>query len=184
MKEPYLLNLKDFHEFSWVVAALNFFKGHYQLDYSPDALGDCYYNTKEAEEMFNRIEEDFLEYHWETHKEKDDDGEYYCAFEDNLDPDAFPCDWMVEYYDKEVGKRRAKDWYLCNTTMEANFTKIALQLESFSIEEALHDTKLYGDACHRSLTKDEVLLCVDDILKKNKEFYRTEEGKKWLNSDD
>lgn len=63
-------------------------------------------------------------------------------------------------------------------------TKIALQLESFYIEESLHDTKLYGDACHRSLTKDEVLLYVDAILKKNKEFYRTEEGKKWLNSDD
>lgn len=182
IKSPYSLHLKNYHEFSWVVAALNFFNKHYG-EYD-DPLGDCYYNSKEAKEMFKRIEEEFLEHSWETLKQKDSDGEYYCAFEDNVQEGFCSSDWMVEYYDKEQAKSRVKDWYLCNTTMEANCTRIATHLDDYIIEEALNDTKLYGDACHRLLTKEETQSCAKDIVKKYKEFYRTEEGKEWINSDD
>jgi len=78
MKRSYQLRLKDYHEFSWVVVALNFFSKHYENNRDP--LGDCYYDEKKAKEMFDRIEEEFLEYSWETLKQKDRDGKYYCAF--------------------------------------------------------------------------------------------------------
>lgn len=182
MDQPYKLHLKDYHEFSWVAAALNFFSKHYQNNRDP--LGDCYYDEKEAKEMFYRIEEEFLDYSWETHKQKDRNGEYYCAFEDNVQEGLDVSDWMVEYYDKEKAKSRIKEWYLCNTTMEANCTRIAMHLDSYIIEEALHDTKLYGDACDSLLTKEETESCASAVAKKCKEFYRTEEGKEWINSDD
>jgi hypothetical protein len=67
--------------------------------------------------------------------------------------------------------------------MEANCTRIAMHLDEYTIEEALHDTKLYRDACYRLLTKEETESCASDVVKKYKEFYRTEEGKEWINSD-
>jgi hypothetical protein len=68
--------------------------------------------------------------------------------------------------------------------MESNCTRIAMHLDSYIIEEALYDTKLYGDACDRLLTKEEMESCASDVAKKYKEFYRTEEGKEWINSHD
>ena len=183
MRKPYKLHLKNYHEFSWVVAALNFLSKHYG-EYG-DPLGDCYYNSKEAKEMFKRIEEEFLEYSWETLKQKDSDGNYYLEFEDNVECGSYcSSDWMVEYYDKEEAKSRVKNWYLCNTTMQANCTKIAMGIDDIHIEECLHDLDLYAAACDRVLTSDELVKIFSHSNKEYKKWIKSEEGQEWLNSDD
>lgn len=183
MKQPYTLHLKDYHEFSWVVAALNFFVKHHGEYGSP--LGDCYYDDKQAEEMLDRVREEFLEYAWDKiYKEKDEDGEYFCEFEDNLMEGLDPSDWMVRYYDKEKCKERIKEWNLCNTTMEANCTKIAMGLDDIHIEQCLHDLNLYGTACDRVLTKDELKKVFSHSNAEYKKWFRTCEGQEWINSDD
>jgi hypothetical protein len=179
MKKPYNLHLKDYHEFAWVVAALNFF-----VTYGNTDLGDCYYDKEECKKMFNRLQEEFLEYYWEVCKQKDYDGKEYCAFEDNImwaEPGEDP---MVYYYSKEKAKERAKSWNFCNTTSDANAARIAMHLDDMHIEQCLHDLNLYKVACNRVLTKDELEKIFSHSNVEYKKWFRTEEGQEWINSDD
>jgi len=178
MRQPYKLHLKDYHEFSWVVAALNFFVTYGRAD-----LGDCYFDKEECKKMFDRLQEEFLEYYWEVCKQTDYDGKEYCAFEDNLWADPGE-DFMCYYYNKEEAKERAKSWNFCNTTSEANAIRIAMALNQDSIDDILSEARLGHEACNRILTGDEirtmVKLCDNDL----KRWLKTEEGQEWLNSDE
>lgn len=177
MKQPYKLHLKDYHEFSWVVAALNFF-----VTYGRTDLGDCYYDKNECKKMFDRLQEEFLEYYWEVCKQKDYDGKEYCAFEENYA--AVPGeDTMVYYYSKEKAKERAKDWNFCNTTNDANTARIAMLLGDIHIEQCLYDLNLFKTACHRPFTKDEREKVFSHCNAEYKKWFKTEEGKEWINSD-
>tara|TARA_S200002703_G_C3748780_1_gene230362 strand:- start:79 stop:819 length:741 start_codon:yes stop_codon:yes gene_type:complete len=178
MRQPYKLHLKDYHEFSWVVAALNFF-----VTYGDTNLGDCYYDKEECKKTLDRLQEEFLEYFWEVCKQKDYDGKEYCAFEENYcaDPDD---DFMCYYYNKEKAKERAKSWNFCNTTSDANAAKISMGLNDIHIEQCLHDLNLYGTACERVLTRDEIEKVLSHSNVEYKKWLRTHEGQEWINSDD
>ena len=178
MRQPYTLHLKDYHEFSWVVAALNFF-----VTYGNTDLGDCYYDKEECKKMFNRLQEEFLEYYWEVCKQKDYDGKEYCAFEENYEAVSGE-DTMVYYYSKEKAKERAKDWNFCNTTNDANTARIAMLLGDIHIEQCLYDLNLFKTACHRPLTKEEREKVFSHCNAEYKKWFKTEEGKEWINSDD
>jgi len=178
MKQPYKLHLKDYHEFSWVVAALNFF-----VTYGDTDLGDCYYDKEECKKMFDRLQEEFLEYYWEVCKQTDYDGKEYCAFEENYFADPGE-DFMCYYYNKEEAKERAKSWNFCNTTNDANTARIAMQLNDMQLEQCLYDLKLFPTACNRILTKEERVKVANHSDNDFKKWVKTEEGQEWLNSDE
>ena len=178
MAQPYNLNLKDYHEFSWVVAALNFF-----VTYGDTDLGDCYYNKEECKKMFDRLQEEFLEYYWEVCKREDYDGKEYCAFEDNYAASPGE-DFMCYYYDKEEAKERAKSWNLCNTTSDANSARITMSIVGYILDDYLWEMELAGEACKRKLTSEERAKVRDHYYDDFKKWVKSEEGQEWLNSDE
>ena len=177
--EPYTLQLKDYYEFSWVTAALNFFVTF--GDSFP--LGDCYYEKEEAEAMFARIQEEFLEYYWKVCKQQDEEGKEYCAFEDNVHEDAFPEASMVYYYDKEVAKSRAKSWNFCNSTAKANELRVLDRCYGFSLTDSW-DSETYTNSCKRPFSRDEINTLSKKLFKEEKEWLKTKEGQEWINSDE
>jgi hypothetical protein len=133
--------------------------------------------------MFDRLQEEFLEYYWEVCKQTDYDGEEYCAFEDNIWADPGE-DFMCYYYNKEEAKDRAKSWNFCNTTSDANTARIAMSVCGYGLEEYLSEMKLGLEACNRILTKDERAKVADHYDNEFKKWLKTEEGQEWLNSDE
>ena len=178
MRQPYKLQLQDYHEFSWVVAALNFF-----VTYGDTDLGDCYYDEKEFKEMSDRLQEEFLEYYWKVCKQTDYDGKEYCAFEENYWADPGE-DFMCYYYNKEEAKERAKSWNLGNTTSDANYAKITMEIVGWVLDDYLHEMKLAGEACERKLTSTERGSMVNHYYDELKKWVKSEEGQEWLNSDE
>ena len=127
-------------------------------------------DKEECKKMFDRLQEEFLEYYWKVCKTTDYDGKEYCAFEDNCFADPGE-DFMCYYYNKEEAKERAKSWNFCNTTSEANAIRISMALNEDFIDGTLSEARLGHEACDRILTGDEIR----DLILHNKSVERNDD---------